>query len=92
MSDTKKKAVRLEILLAYLHKLYTKENKEAFAARCGTSIGNINQIAYGLRGCNAETAIRIDKASSGEVKFNDLCPDIDWAYVAAECEKRNLAA
>ena len=66
-------------LLDYI-KPMTKEELEAFAAKCGSTVGQIKQVAYGRR-ASAELAIRIDMASGGKVRCEDIRGDINWRYV-----------
>ena len=66
-------------LLDYIKPL-AKDQLEAFAAGCGSTVGQIKQVAYGRR-ASAELAIRIDMASGGEVACEDIRADIDWSYL-----------
>ncbi len=66
-------------LLDYIKPL-AKEQLEAFAGSCGSTVGQIKQVAYGRR-ASAELAIRIDIASSGQVSCEDIRDDIDWEYL-----------
>lgn len=67
-------------LLEYI-KILDSLGVEDLAKRCGTSAGQIRQVAYGNRRANAQLAIAIDKATSGRVPCEDLRPDIDWQYL-----------
>ena len=64
----------------YLSQLTLSERK-AFAIRCQTSIGYLNQIMYGNSKCGASLAIKIDKESNGQVSCDLLCPDVDFNYI-----------
>lgn len=66
-------------LLDYIKPL-TKEQLEEFAESCGSTVGQIKQVAYGRR-ASAELAIRIDIASQGKVCCEDIRGDIDWNYL-----------
>ncbi len=66
-------------LLEYI-KPMSKEALGAFAFKCGSTPGQIKQVAYGRR-ASAELAIRIDKASGAVVTCEAIRPDIDWGYV-----------
>ncbi|HGM5018388.1 TPA: transcriptional regulator [Pseudomonas aeruginosa] len=66
-------------LIDYI-KPMTKGELEGFAARCGSTVGQLRQVAYGRR-ASAELAIRIDMASSGVVNCEDIRSDINWAYL-----------
>lgn len=56
-------------------------DREAFAKRCQTSLGYLNQIMYGNSKCSASLAIKIDKESCGAVSCDLLCPEADFDYV-----------
>ena len=66
----------------YLLTLSTEE-KNAFAKRCGTSLGFLKLIAYGVKPCSPELSVEIDRESMGAVSFEDLCPapKMDWDYL-----------
>lgn len=66
-------------LLDYIKGL-DKEGFQAFASACGTTVGQLRQVAYGRR-ASAELAIAIDRASGGAVLCEELRPDIDWEYL-----------
>ncbi|MDG9928511.1 MULTISPECIES: YdaS family helix-turn-helix protein [unclassified Pseudomonas] len=58
----------------------SKEDLEAFSARCDTTSGQIKQVAYGRRP-SAELAIKIEIASGGRVTCEQLRPDVNWGYL-----------
>lgn len=62
-------------------KTMDKEGLEAFARRCGTSVGQLRQVAYGNRRASAGLAVSLDRETGGVVLCEDLRPDIDWAYL-----------
>lgn len=57
------------------------DQREEMAARCGTSVGHLKNIAYGYKPCGEALAIAIDRESGGQVRCEDLRPDVDWAYL-----------
>ncbi len=67
-------------LKAFLANL-SLSDREAFAKRCQTSLGYLNQIMYGNSKCSASLAIKIDKESCGAVSCDLLCPEADFDYV-----------
>lgn len=67
-------------LLDYI-KALDKTQLEAFALSCGTSVGQLRQVAYENRRASAALAIEIDRNSSGAVLCESLRPDIDWQYL-----------
>jgi DNA-binding transcriptional regulator YdaS (Cro superfamily) len=62
-------------------KTMDKEELEAFACRCGTSVGQLKQVAYGNRRASAGLAVGLDRESGGVIRCEALRPDIDWAYL-----------
>lgn len=67
-----------------LHEYIKSLNKvtlESFAARCGTSLGQLKQVAYGYRRPSAALTISIERESSRAVSCEEMRPDIDWAYL-----------
>jgi DNA-binding transcriptional regulator YdaS (Cro superfamily) len=67
-------------LLDYLNKLPI-EQREELATRCGTSFDYLRQIAYGNRACKEALAIKLEKFTNRELMCEDLCPDVDWAFL-----------
>jgi len=63
-----------------------------FAKKCGVSVGQLHNIAYGLRPCAVDLAIEIEKASEGKVKVEESCPDVDWAYLRGTAARRSKSA
>jgi len=62
-------------------KAFDKADLEAFAKRCGTSAGQLRQVAYCNRRASAALAVSIERESRGTVICEVLRPDIDWAYL-----------
>ncbi|MBJ9975292.1 helix-turn-helix domain-containing protein [Pseudomonas sp. S75] len=62
-------------------KTMDKERLEAFANRCGTSIGQLRQVAYGNRRASAGLAVSLDRETGGIIACESQRPDIDWAYL-----------
>ncbi|OLU23102.1 hypothetical protein BVH03_23015 [Pseudomonas sp. PA15(2017)] len=58
-----------------------KEALEGFAACCGTSLGQLKQVAYGHRRASAALSISLDRETGGRVPCEETRPDIDWAYL-----------
>ena len=73
------KEVRMT-LHEYLKSL-DKTALDAFAGRCGTSVGQLKQVAYGNRRAGAALAVGIERESAGSVTCEQLRADIDWAYL-----------
>lgn len=55
-----------------------------FAARCGTSVDYLFQIAYGNRKPKAALAVAIERETEGKVRCEALLPDVDWAYLRGQ--------
>jgi len=79
--------VRVESLHRYLREESraagvgnTVKARKRFAKRCGTSVQYLVQLALGIRKAQPAIAIRIEQASYGLVRAEDLCEDFDWHY------------
>lgn len=67
-----------------LHEFLKGLNKAdlgVFASRCGTSAGQLRQVAYCNRRASAALAVNIERESKGAVVCEVMRPDIDWAYL-----------
>lgn len=62
-------------------KTMDKDGLEALARRCGTSVGQLKQVAYGNRRASAGLAVSLDRETGGGICCESLRPDIDWAYL-----------
>lgn len=51
--------------------------REAFAKRCDTSRGHLQNVMYGVRECATDLAVLIERQSDGAVRRWDLRPT-DW--------------
>ena len=58
-----------------------KDDREAFAKRCNTSLGHIQNVMYGLRACTTELAVAMEGGSAGNVDVETSCPDEKWVRV-----------
>jgi DNA-binding transcriptional regulator YdaS (Cro superfamily) len=58
-----------------------KTEREIFAEKCGTTVGQITQIYTGNRTCNPSLAINFDRESNGAISCDELCPDVDFDYL-----------
>ncbi|NNP68414.1 helix-turn-helix domain-containing protein [Acinetobacter sp. Ac_5812] len=79
-----------KIKLKKFLKPLTKEQRTTFAAKCGTTLGNLNQIIYSTTPCGASLAIDIDRESGGAVRCDDLCPTADFQYLRKQEAEENL--
>jgi DNA-binding transcriptional regulator YdaS (Cro superfamily) len=78
-------------LKTYLKSL-TPAEREAFAKACDTSLGQLNQVAWGYRRAGESLAINIERESGGKVTCEQLRPDVDWAYLRNTKPKKSRAA
>lgn len=67
-------------LKTYLESLPVSERDE-FAKRCGSTAGHLRNVSYGYRSCAESLAIAVERESSGQVRCEDLRPDVDWAFL-----------
>lgn len=54
--------------------------RAAFAARCGTSLRFLTNVAYG-RKPGEKLCIAIERESGGKVRCEVLRDDVDWGYL-----------
>lgn len=64
-------------------KTMDRPDRDAFAQRCGTSLGHLNNVAYGYKPCGPELAVSIEQESGGAVTRQELRPD-DWPRIWPE--------
>lgn len=67
-------------LLAYLNKLTTQE-QDVFAEGVGTSVGYLRKACCVNQRLSADMCIRIERESNGDIRCEELRPDVDWAYL-----------
>lgn len=67
-------------VLAYLTTL-TPAEREAFAARCGTTVGYLRKAASAKQRIGENIAIALERESNRAVTVERLRPDVDWAYI-----------
>lgn len=70
----------MDELLAYLNDL-SPADREAFAGRCGTSVGYIRKAVSTRQRIGESLAINIERESNGVVRCEQMRPDVDWAYL-----------
>lgn len=79
-------------VLAYLATLPADE-KELFAARCGTTVGYLRKAASVGQRIGESIAIAIERESNRAVTVEQLRPDVDWAYIrGTNCEQKQPQA
>lgn len=70
----------MDKLLAYLNSLQCEE-REAFARRCGTSVGYLRKAGSVKQQLSEGLCLRIYAESAGKVGLEDLRPGVDWQYL-----------
>lgn len=78
-------------LSEYLRSLQ-KQGLTDFAGRCGTTIGQLRQVAIKSRRAGESLAINIERESGGVIRCEDLRPDVDWAYLRNSPKQQSEAA
>lgn len=73
-------------------KTLSKDEFEDFAKRCGTSVGQLKQIAGSFRPCRESLAINIERESGRKVLCESLRPDVDWKVLRGTDESVGLVA
>lgn len=76
----------MDKLLAYLNSL-SKDDQDAFAKRCGTSVGYLRKACSINQRLGAELCSAIERESGGAVTRKHLRP-IDWKLVWPELQKK----
>lgn len=56
-------------------------HQEAFAAKCGTSIGYLRKAISKGQKLGESIVIAIERESDRVVTCEDLRPDVDWAFL-----------
>jgi DNA-binding transcriptional regulator YdaS (Cro superfamily) len=75
--------------LDYYQQALERGEGDVLAARIGTSLGYLSQVAHGHRRAGVLTISRIERATGGEVTAADLRPDL---FGLAEPKPRKKAA
>ena len=70
----------MDKLLRYLNAL-AKAERAVFCEACCTSERYLRKAVSAQQRLGSDLCIKIDKASAGEIRCEDLRPDVDWAYL-----------
>jgi DNA-binding transcriptional regulator YdaS (Cro superfamily) len=70
----------MESLRSYLNSLPVPE-QEAYAERCGTSLGYLRKVISLKVRVREALAIALERESGGAVSVDETRPDVDWAYL-----------
>lgn len=52
----------------------TRDEREDFAKRCGTTLGHMNNVMYGYKPCSVDLAVAIERESQQQITAETLCP------------------
>jgi hypothetical protein len=67
-------------MLTYLKKM-TRTERAEFAERCGTSLGHLQNVAYGYKPCKPELAMAIEEESNHAVCVESVAPEYRWHVI-----------
>ncbi len=70
-------------LKQHLKSLADEESRDAFARSCGTTLGHLRNVSYGLRPAAPELCVAIEHQSRRAVTRRELRPD-DWHLIWPE--------
>lgn len=62
-------------------KTMSREERVKFAQRCGTSLGHLQNVAYGYKPCQPELAMAIEEESGQAVKVETIAPGYRWHVI-----------
>lgn len=68
-------------LRAYLNSLPDEDARQAFADRCGSSLGHLRNVMYGLRSCNEALSAALERESKGVLSCETTCPSVPWLRI-----------
>ena len=57
------------------------KDRPAFAEQVESTVGYLNLLASGHKNCGEALAMRIERASSGQVRVEKLCPGAPWDVI-----------
>jgi len=72
----------METLRLFLNSL-AKPEQDAFAKRCGTSLGYLRKAISVKPKLSESLVIALERESGGAVPCELLRPDIDWEYLSS---------
>lgn len=67
-------------LKTYLQSMTIKQ-RMSFAERCGTTGNHLRNISYGQKRASVALCIALERETGGEVRCEELRPDIDWQFL-----------
>lgn len=66
--------------------------RQAFAERCGSTLGYFKLLSCGHANCGPDLAIRIEAATDGAVTVESLRPDVPWHVIRGTAASDQEAA
>lgn len=82
----------MKSITAYLATL-PPDQRDAFAQRCGTTVGYLRKAVSAGQRIGESLAIAIERESCRAVTVEEIRPDVDWAYIrATNCEQKQPPA
>lgn len=81
----------MEALRTYLNSL-SPDKQESFADKCDTSISYLRKAISVRHKMGERLVIAIEKASSGQVRCEDLRPDVDWSFLRGTSSRKPARA
>jgi DNA-binding transcriptional regulator YdaS (Cro superfamily) len=67
-------------VIDYLNGLTTEE-QQAFAKRCGTSVGYLRKAASVGQKLGESLCINIERETAGAIRVESIRPDVDWQFI-----------
>ena len=65
------------------------DQREAFALRCGTTVGHLNNVMYGYKAASPWLAVAIERETGAAIKRQDLRED--WRDLWPELSQQAAA-
>lgn len=81
----------MEKLRLYLNSLSADE-QASFCFRCKTSLGYLRKAISVGQQLGESIAINIERESLGDVRCEDLRPDVDWACIRGTTKQQHRKA
>lgn len=78
-------------LRQYLNGLPVSD-QQAFAQRCKTTLGYLRKAISIEQPIGESIVIAIERESDGQIRCEDLRPDVDWAFLRGTTKPRKSVA
>lgn len=73
----------MDALKTYLRALPDEEARADFAASCGTTLGHLRNVMYGIKPANPQVCVAIEQVTHKKVTRRDMRPE-DWHLIWPE--------